>query len=83
MRLLGQERSRATGITYGVWWAICFVTLGPILGLGLLWAFIFGGVLAGVISKYRVSAQTPKLVAQVSAELGIPPGAFQPERYLL
>lgn len=81
MRLLGQKRVRAAGISFGIWWAISFLALS--LVTGLLWAFIGGGALAGVISKARVRAKTGALVAQVCAELGIPPGAFRPERYLI
>jgi hypothetical protein len=81
MELLGRKRSRLTGVSFAVSWAIFTVLLA--LFLGLIWAFILGGALAGAFSRYHVRNKTPILVAEVSAELGIPPGAFQPERYLL
>jgi len=44
---------------------------------------IVGGALAGLISRAWVRAQTPRFIREVSAELGLPAGSFQPERYLL
>ena len=81
MELLGQKRSRSTGASFAVSWAACTAVL--FLVTGLVWAVIIGGVLAGVISKAYVARQTPRLVEEISAELGIPPGAFRPERYLI
>ena len=81
MQLLGRKRSRLTGVSFAVSWAIFSVLLA--LFVGLIGAFIVGGALAGVFSRSYVRGKTPTLVAEVSAELGIPPGAFQPERYLL
>jgi hypothetical protein len=81
MELLGRKRSRSTGASFAVSWAVCTGVLA--LVTGLFWAVVIGGALAGVISKAYVAGQTPRLVEQVSSELGIPPGAFKPERYLL
>src|SRR5215468_4000311 len=76
MELLGRKRSRATGASFAVMWAVCTGVLA--LVTGLVWAAIAGGILAGVISKFYVSDQTPRYIERVSAELGIPPGAFRP-----
>jgi len=81
MELLGRKRSRSAGASFAVSWAICIAVL--IFVTGLVWAFIIGGALAGLISKAYVRGRTPRLVEQVCAELGIPPGAFKPERYLI
>jgi hypothetical protein len=81
MALLGQKRSRSAGISFFVSWAVGT----PILAMvtGLVWAAVAAAILAGIISKSWVASQTPHLVDQVSAELGIPKGAFRPEQYLL
>ena len=81
MALLGHKRSRSTGASFAVAWAASIAVL--MFVTGLLWAFIVGGALAGVISRAWVRSRTPRLVAEVCAELGLPPGSFQPERYLL
>jgi len=81
MALLGHMRSRATGVSFAVSWAVCTGLLA--LVTGLVWAAIVGGILAGVISRAWVAGQTPQFVERVSAELGIPPGTFKPEQYLL
>ena len=79
--LLGQKRSRAAGASLAVAGAAC---IGPsILLFGFLLAFIIGGVIATVISKAWVKGRTQHYIARVCAELGIPPGAFRPEKYLL
>jgi hypothetical protein len=81
MELLGRKRSRAAGISFAVAWAVCTPML--LLVTGLLLALIIGGALAGAISKLYVKSSTQAFVTQVSRELGIPPGAFRPERYLI
>lgn len=81
MALLGQKRSASAGISFVVAWLVCT----PILGLmtGLVWAAVAGAILAGIISKSWVASQTPHLVYRVAKQLGIPKGAFRPEKYLL
>jgi hypothetical protein len=81
MELLGRKRSLSTGASFAVSWAACIAVL--MFVTGLVWAFIVGGALAGVISRSFVRARTPRLVAEVCAELGLRPGSFRPERYLL
>lgn len=81
MELLGRKRSSAAGISFAVAWAVCTPLL--LLVTGLLLALIIGGVAAGAISKLYVKSRTQAYVTQVSQELGIPPGAFRPERYLI
>jgi uncharacterized membrane protein len=81
MELLGRKRSSAGGISFAVAWAVCTPTL--LLVTGVLLALIIGGTLAGAISKLWVQSRTQAYVTQVSQELGIPAGAFRPERYLI
>ena len=81
MELLGRMRSRSAGASFAVAWAICIAVL--VLFVGLLLAFIIGAAIAGAISRYHVKARTQVFVDRVSAQLGIPPGAFRPERYLI
>lgn len=81
MTLLGQKRSRTAGASFAVAWAACSGVL--IFVTGVAWAFIVGGILAGVISRAYVGSRTPALVAQVCDELGLPLGSFRPEQYLL
>src|SRR6476646_3453661 len=81
MELLGGKRSRAAGASFAVAGAACIAVL--MFVTGLVWAFVVGGALAGVISRSFVRARTPRLVAEVCAELGLAPGSFRPERYLL
>ena len=81
MELLGRKRSRVTGISFAVSGAVCVGLLA--LVLGLLLAFIVGGAIGGAIARAYVGSQTERLVAEVCAELGIPPGSFKPETYLL
>jgi hypothetical protein len=80
--LLGQKRSRLTGISFAVTGAAC-VGLMALL-TGLVWAFIVGGALAGAISRAYVKSRTERLAEEVCAELGLPPGSFKPDaNYLL
>jgi hypothetical protein len=81
MELLGRKRSRSTGASFAVAGAICVAALAFVTGL--FWAFVVGGAIAGAISKAWVRSRTPALVAEVCAELGIAPGLFKPEGYLL
>ena len=81
MELLGHMRSRSAGASFAVAWAICIAVL--VLFMGLLLAFIVGAAIAGAISRYHVKSRTHVFVDRVSAQLGIPPGAFRPERYLI
>jgi len=81
MELLGRMRSRSAGASFAVAWAICIAVL--MLFVGLLLALIVGAAMAGAISRYHVKARTQVFVDRVSAQLGIPPGAFRPERYLI
>jgi hypothetical protein len=81
MELLGRKRSRLTGTSFAIAGAICVAALAFVTGL--LWAFVVGGAIAGAISKAYVRSRTALLVAEVCAELGIPPGSFKPEGYLL
>jgi len=81
MALLGHKRSRTAGASFAVAWAACIALL--IFVTGLAWAFIVGGILAGVISRVYVVSRTAVLVAQVCDELGLPPGSCRPEQYLL
>lgn len=80
-QLLGAKRSRATGMAFAIAGASCIGVCS--LLLGLLLGFIVGGALATVISKAYVRGQTPRYIREVCSELGIPPGAFRPEQYLL
>jgi hypothetical protein len=81
MELLGRMRSRSAGASFAVAWAICIAVL--VLFMGLLLAFIVGAAMAGAISRYHVKSRTQVFVDRVSAQLGIPAGAFQPQRYLI
>ena len=81
MALLGHKRSRSTGASFAIAWAACIAVL--MFVTGLIWAFFVGAALAGVISRAYVRSRTPALVAAVCKELGLPPGSFRPERYLL
>jgi hypothetical protein len=81
MALLGQKRSRSAGASFAVAWAVCIGLL--IFVTGVAWAFVVGGILAGVISRAWVQSKTAALVAEVCDELGLPPGSFRPEQYLL
>jgi hypothetical protein len=81
MELLGRKRSSAGGISFAVAWLLWT----PVLWLvtSVVPALIIGGALAGAISRVYVKARTQAYIRQVSAKLGIPPGAFRPERYLI
>jgi len=82
MELLGQKRSRLTGISFAVAGAVCVGILT--LLLGLLLALIVGGALAGIIARAFVKSKTEALADEVCAELGLPRGSFRPDtRYLL
>jgi hypothetical protein len=81
MQLLGQMRSRATGVAFGISWAGSILVLFFVVGL--IPGLIVGAILGGVISKAYVKSQTPALVEKVSRQLGIKPGLFNPDRYLI
>ena len=81
MELLGRLRSSSAGISFGIAFGISTALL--LLVTGLLLALIFGGIIGGAISKLWVKSRTDVFVHRVSEELGIPPGVFRPERYLI
>jgi hypothetical protein len=81
MALLGRKRSSAGTISFCVAWAASAPLLLMLVGFAP--ALIGGAVLAGAISKVYVKSRTEAFVARVSDELGIPPGAFRPERFLI
>ena len=81
MEMLGQRRSRAGVRSFGVAWGICIVAL--IFVTGLVPALIVGSIIAGAISKVYVKSHKQAMVDAVAAELGIRPGLFAPDRYLL
>ena len=79
--LFGQKRSRLTGISLAVSGIFCIGLMA--LLTGLLPGFIFGGALAGAITRGFVRSQTSRLAAAVCDELGIARSSFNPERYLI
>lgn len=79
--LLGQMRSRGAGASLAVAGAISLVP--SVVLFGVVLGFIIGGVIATAISKAWVRGRTQHYIDKVCAKLGIPPGLFRPEKYLL
>jgi hypothetical protein len=81
MEMLGKLRARTGAISFAVIWPLCTAVL--MLGLGLIWALIVGSVIGAALSRAYVKARRRAMVESVCRALGVRPGSFNPDQYLI
>jgi hypothetical protein len=81
IRLFGIRRMRTKSRAFGVAWLLCTPLL--LLVTGFVAALLGGAGLAAGLSSFYVRMRKEAIVNAVCRELGLPPRAFSPDRYLV